>query len=62
MHLLTPADKSQNGIGKYAGIQKKKRQNESQMLELEFIYKENTLESLVQEMVYADKEKIYLDL
>lgn len=32
------------------------------MLELEFIYKENTLESLVQEMVYADKQKIYLDL
>lgn len=24
MHLLTPADKSQNGIGKYAGIQKKR--------------------------------------
>lgn len=41
---------------------KKKEANESQMLELEFIYKENTLESLVQEMVYADKEKIYLDL
>lgn len=25
MHLLTPADKSQNGIGEHAGIQKKKK-------------------------------------
>lgn len=28
MHLLTPADKSQNGIGKHAGIQKKKKKIE----------------------------------
>lgn len=57
MHLLTPADKSQNGIGERAGVPEKKRENESQMLESEFICKKNTFSNLVQEMVYADKEK-----